>query len=255
MKERDRLVATALVALMVVLWLGFLVHSSPRFPGSLAGGVLAVSGAILMLVPLLYSIVKRVSLIKRAVTTHVSMRTLLSWHIYAGIVGPILALLHTAHKFDSKLGIALTTMMLIVVLSGFTGRYLMSQISEDLREKKNLQAALLQQYQETATAVARRPDIVPLFSASSSFSRWLRTSFLVPVYGVQTAGAAELYLRAVGLAESISDLQYAVETDEFFKSWFSRWLKFHIVLSAALYGLLGLHIWAEVHFGIRWFKA
>jgi len=253
-KERDRIVATGLVALMIALWLGFLVHSSPRFPGSLAGGILGVSGATLMLVPLIYSIVKRAPPIKGLVTKAVPMRTLLSWHIYAGIVGPILALLHTAHKFHSTLGIALTAMMLIVVLSGFTGRYLMSQISADQREKKNLQAALLQQYQETAAAVAKRPEMVPMFSALSSFSRWLRTYVLIPSYGVQSAGA-DLYVRALGLAESISDLQYAVEMDEFFKSWFSRWLKFHIALSAILYVLLGLHIWVEVHFGIRWFKA
>ena len=254
MKERDRIVATGLVALMIALWLGFLVHSSPRFPGSLAGGILGVSGATLMLVPLIYSIVKRAPPIKGLVTKAVPMRTLLSWHIYAGIVGPILALLHTAHKFHSTLGLVLTAMMLIVVLSGFTGRYLMSQISADQREKKNLQAALLQQYQETAAAVAKRPEMVPMFSALSSFSRWLRTYVLIPSYGVQSAGA-DLYVRALGLAESISDLQYAVEMDEFFKSWFSRWLKFHIALSAILYVLLGLHIWVEVHFGIRWFKA
>jgi hypothetical protein len=96
--------------------------------------------------------------------------------------------------------------------------------------------------------------LAPMVSALSSFSRWLRTYLLVPSYGVQSAGA-DLYLRAVNLAESISDLQYAVEMDEFFKSCFSRWLKFHIALSAVLYVLLGLHIWAEVHFGIRWFKA
>ncbi len=254
MKERHRIAVTGLVVLMLTLWLGFLVHRSPRFPGSLAGGILGVSGATLMLVPLIYSIVKRVTPLKRLATKAVPMRTLLSWHIYVGIVGPILALLHTAHKFDSALGIALTAMMLIVVLSGFTGRYLMSQISEDLREKKNLQAALLQQYQETAAAVARRPEMAPMFSALSSFSRWLRTYLLVPSYGVQSA-AADLYVRAVDLAESIADLQYAVEMDELFKSWFSRWLKFHIALSAMLYVLLGLHIWAEVHFGIRWFKA
>ena len=254
MKERERIVATGLVVLMLVLWLGFLVHRSPRFPGSLAGGILGVSGATLMLVPLIYSIVKRVPPIKRLVIEAVPMRTLLSWHIYAGIVGPMLALLHTAHKFDSALGIALTAMMLIVVLSGFTGRYLMSQISEDLREKKNLQAALLERYQETAGAVAKRPEMAPMFSALSSFSRRLRSYVLIPSFGVQSAGA-DLYIRALGLAESISDLQYAVEMDEFFKSWFSRWLKFHIALSVMLYVLLGLHIWVGVHFGIRWFKA
>lgn len=45
MKERDRIVATGLVVLMLLLWLGFLLHRSPRFPGSLWGGVLGVSGA------------------------------------------------------------------------------------------------------------------------------------------------------------------------------------------------------------------
>ena len=54
MKERERVVASGLVILMLLLWLGFIVHLSPRFPGSLWGGVLGVSGALLMLWPLAY---------------------------------------------------------------------------------------------------------------------------------------------------------------------------------------------------------
>ena len=34
MKQRDRLPATGLVILMLILWLGFLVHRAPRFAGS-----------------------------------------------------------------------------------------------------------------------------------------------------------------------------------------------------------------------------
>jgi len=253
-KERDRIVVSGLIALMLLLWLGFLMHRSPRFPGSLWGGVLGVSGAALMMVPLLYSVIKRVAPLKWAITRAVSMRTLLGWHIYAGILGPILALLHTGHKFDSPLGIALTAMMLIVVLSGFTGRYLLTQISEEIREKKNLQAALLQRYQETAAEISKRPEIASAFAALLRPIQWLRSYLLVPMYGVPAA-SANLYVRAVDLAESISDLQYAIQMDDFFKSWFARWLKLHIALSAFLYILLGLHIWAELHFGIRWFKA
>ena len=125
MKERDRLVVSGLVVLLLLLWLGFLVHRDPRFAGSFWGGVLGVSGAVLILVPLAYSLVKRVKWIQDRVWRRVTMRTLLAWHIYAGILGPILALLHTGHKFNSPLGIALTAMMLLVVLSGFTGRYLL----------------------------------------------------------------------------------------------------------------------------------
>src|SRR6266508_6388102 len=94
MKERQRIVVSGLVILFLILWLGFFVHRSPRFAGSPWGGVLGVSGAALMLVPLAYMIVKRVSPLKKAVTQRVSMRTLLAWHIYAGVLGPILAILH-----------------------------------------------------------------------------------------------------------------------------------------------------------------
>ena len=55
-------------------------------------------------------------------------------------------------------------------------------------------------------------------------------------------------------AEAVADLEYAVRTHEFFKRWFARSLKLHIVLSVLLYGLLGLHVWAGIHFGLRWFS-
>src|SRR6266511_1478918 len=130
MKERERVIVSGLVALLLLLWLGFLLHRDPRFAGSFWGGVLAVAAALLMLVPLAYSAVKRIKPLQKLVTPRVSMRTLLAWHIYAGILGPILALLHTGHKFDSPLGIALTALMLLVVVSGFIGRYLLGQVGQ-----------------------------------------------------------------------------------------------------------------------------
>jgi hypothetical protein len=56
----------------------------------------------------------------------------------------------------------------------------------------------------------------------------------------------------IRLAESVADLEYAVRTHELFKRWFAWSLKLHIVLSLIFYALLGLHIWAEIHFGLRW---
>ena len=75
MKERERVVISGLVILMLLLWLGFIVHLSPRFPGSLWGGVLGVSGALLMLWPLAYSAVKRIGKLKNAVTRRMPMRS------------------------------------------------------------------------------------------------------------------------------------------------------------------------------------
>src|SRR5262245_44809686 len=85
MKERERLVVSGLVVLLLLLWLGFLVHRDTRFAGSFWGGILGMAGAVLMLVPLAYSLVKRVKWVQERVWRRVTMRTLLSWHIYAGI--------------------------------------------------------------------------------------------------------------------------------------------------------------------------
>ena len=54
------------------------------------------------------------------------------------------------------------------------------------------------------------------------------------------------------IAESVADLEYSVRMHEFFKVWFGRSLKFHIVLSIAFYALLALHIVAGVQYGLRW---
>ncbi len=253
MKEHDRLVATGLVILMLVLGLGFLVHRSSRFAGSGWGGVVGVSGALLMLVPLAYMVIKRIPPLKRAVTQRVPMRTLLVWHVYAGIVGPILGLLHTGHKFDSPLGIALTAMMVIVVLSGFVGRYLMGQFSQTIREKKEMLTGLELAYRQTAGELAAHPDQVAIVRPLAGFWSRLVAGLLLarPAVGSATMSVP---VRALRLSESMADLEYAIKTHEAFKRGFAGWLKFHIVISLVLYVLLALHIWAATYFGVRWFR-
>lgn len=250
MKERERLVVSGLLVLLLILWLGFLVHRSPWFAGSFWGGMLGISGAALMLVPLAYLVVKRVGPLKRLVTRRVSMRTLLTWHIYAGILGPILALLHTGHKFVSPLGIALTAMMLIVVLSGFVGRYLMSQFSQQIREKKEMLTQLEVAYQQVAGELAAQPEQIAILSPAIGLLSRIGTRLL---WENNEVAALPVSARALRITQSMSDLEYAIKTHETFKRWFGHWLRFHIVISFVLYGLLTLHIWAGIHFGLRWF--
>lgn len=254
MKEREAVTIGGLVLFLSLFWLGFLVHQSPRFAGSLWGGVLGVSGATLMLVPLAYLIIKRVKTLKQAVTRRVSMRTLLAWHIYAGVVGPILVLFHTGHKFESPLGIALTSMTVIVVLSGFTGRYLMGQISQEIKEKRSLLDGLNSSYQETMerlrTCCADKTSQLKPFDGF--FSRLVGGVF----FSVQEPEMATMSigLRAIRLSDAIADLEYAIRTHETIKRMFTVWLRIHITLSMVLYTLLALHIWAAIHFGLRWFS-
>ncbi|MBY0524719.1 MAG: hypothetical protein K2R98_15045 [Gemmataceae bacterium] len=253
MKERERGVVSGMVVLMLLFWLGFLFHRSPRFAGSFWGGMLAVAGTLLMLVPLAYLIVKRIPPLKKAATRRVSMQTLLVLHIYAGVLGPILVILHTGHKFESPLGVALTAMTLVVVLSGFAGRYLMNQFRQTIGEKKEILTRLEAAYRQTAGELADHPEQMAALRPLAGFSGRLAAGLLVATPGFGP-GAVSVSVRALQLAESMADLEYAIKTHENFKRWFGQWLKWHIVISFILYALLALHIWAGIHFGLRWFS-
>lgn len=222
MKERERIVVTGVLGLLLIAWLGFLFHRSPRFPGSGLGAVFGIAGAALMLVPLAFPIAKRVPFLKARITRYVSMPTLIAVHVYAGILGPVLAILHTGHKFDSLLGIGLTTVMLLVVVNGFTVRYLLTYVSKEIKDK----LVLLQ---------TARGD---LDSAWGALER----------SGANGGPASDV----TRLAESVADLEYAIRSHGLFKRWFSRSLTLHIVLSVVLYLLLALHIGSGIYFGLRW---
>jgi len=250
--EREPLVATLLVMIILVVWWGAAFHVSPRFAGSPLGGTLGVSGALLMLGTLVYLVIKRVKPIKAAVTRKVPMRTLLAWHTYAGLLGCLLVLLHTGHKFESVLGTSLTALTLMVVLSGFVGRYLLRQIGDDVREKRGLLTRLYEAYDAASERLAMEPErrslIHPLRSALAR--AFLTESPVTDAPGTMDVGSP---VAVASLVSSIADVESSIEARELLRRWFSRWLRLHIVLASALFLLLALHVWAGVHFGLRWF--
>ena len=246
MRDPDFTVVTLVVLLMLTVWLGFLLRRSPRFAGSLSGGVLGVSGTILMLVPLAaYSVVKRVRIIKRRVTGWMPMRTLLLVHIYTALVGSILVLLHTGHKFDSPLGMALTAMVLLVVLSGFIGRYLMSHISRGLREKQQMLRGLQLGFEQMSQDIAYQ-NVEHASTRSvpdrpwNWFLNWSQTEDSVSSVSAVTS--------------AIADLEYSIAVHAWMKNWFGKWWRFHVSISGVLGFLLALHVWSGVYYGLRWFQ-
>jgi len=247
MKERERVVVTGVLSVLLLAWLGFLVHRSPRFPGSGVGAVFGIAGAALMLVPLAYPIAKRIPFLNARITPHVSMQSLLALHVYAGIFGPLLAIIHTGHKFDSLLGIMLTAVMLLVVVNGFAVRYLLTYVGHEITDK----LILLQ---------TARGDLDSAWGVLENSPAEMRG---LPKEPVLAAGLASLGFELDSLgpvgqvtrtAESVADLEYAVRTHELFKRWFGHSLKVHIVLSVLLYVLLALHIGSGIYFGLRWLR-
>lgn len=247
MKEREKIIISGLVLFMALIWLGFLLHANPDFPGSAWGLLFGTVGAALMLVPLLYLVIKRIKSLRKLVTRYVPMRTLLTIHIYCGVLGPILVVIHTGHKFESPIGIALTALTLIVVFSGFVGRYLMSSIGREIREKKATLKELRVDY-EVVVAKLRSRGGAELLGRPGIFKAFLLRLVEPAIENGPHAAEAQ----AIRLSESIADVEFALKTHETFKSAFAKWLKIHIALSALLYLLLGLHVYSELHYGLRW---
>ncbi|TDH62342.1 iron reductase [Dankookia rubra] len=218
MNARERLAVSLLVAMAALFAPGFLLHAAPRFPGSLAGGILGISGAVGMLLLLAYTLARRVPWLRR----RAALGAMLSFHVYAGAVGAALGMLHTGHHYWSPLGIALVTVMLAVVLSGFVGRYYLVQLGTDVRDQRQELGALRARYDQLvagSAAVARQPDIS---------------------------------LHA--LVASIADLEHAIDRREALKRALSRWTVLHVAAAIALYPLLALHIWSGFYYGLRWLR-
>ncbi|MFN8411289.1 MAG: hypothetical protein U0Z26_02760 [Anaerolineales bacterium] len=102
----------------VVLW-------TQKIPaaGELFGHSIGIVGFLLMLATeILYSLRKR----SRSAAWG-RMSSWLQFHIYTGLVGPYMVLLHTSWKFNGLAG-ATTLLTVIIVFSGFIGRYIYTRI-------------------------------------------------------------------------------------------------------------------------------
>ncbi len=84
---------------------------------------LGILGFILMLMTeILYSLRKRSRLARWG-----RMSNWLEFHIFTGLVGPYMILLHTSWKFNGLAGV-ITLFTIVIVISGFIGRYIYTRI-------------------------------------------------------------------------------------------------------------------------------
>jgi hypothetical protein len=91
--------------------------------GELFGHGIGIAGFLLMLMTeTLYSLRKRSRSIRWG-----RLSTWLQFHIFTGLVGPFMVLLHTSWKFNGLAG-ATTLLTVIIVFSGFVGRYIFTRI-------------------------------------------------------------------------------------------------------------------------------
>jgi hypothetical protein len=91
--------------------------------GGSVGHKLGVAGSSMMVLMLLYSVRKRVGALRRLG----SLSRWLDIHIYLGVFGPLLVVLHSSFKVQGLVALSFWSMV-IVASSGVLGRYLYLQI-------------------------------------------------------------------------------------------------------------------------------
>ncbi len=117
------------VGVLITIVYGTVIFFTRAIPaaGELFGHGLGIFGFILMMMTeTLYSIRKRV----RSASWG-RMSFWLQFHIFTGLVGPYMVLLHTSWKFNGLAG-AVTLLTLIIVVSGVVGRYIYTRIPRTL---------------------------------------------------------------------------------------------------------------------------
>jgi len=242
--ETEKLIVGALVSLVVLVAPGFLLHEAPRFPGTLAGSLLGIAGAILFLLLLVYSLVKHSAWIRAWATRYAALRTILSFHVYAGVVGALLGILHSGHAYRSPLGVALVVTMLTVVLSGFVGRYYLAHVGADLREQRAMLGVLRTRYDRLAAEAASAGSGAAIAQPAPKVFALMAPGIDMQVSGIPLP-------RLVG---AIADLEYAIGRQDALKRALSRWTVLHIAAALVLYSLVALHIWNGIYLGLRWLR-
>jgi hypothetical protein len=129
------LYAVALSAIFLSLREGWPYYSTPLIerprhedfwalkPGGTLGHTFGVVGSSLMVVMLVYSVRKRARFLRNAGR----LRSWLDFHIFCGIIGPLLVILHSSFKVQGLVALSFWS-MIAVALSGVLGRYLYLQI-------------------------------------------------------------------------------------------------------------------------------
>lgn len=126
--NRELWLASLAIILITVVY-GLVVLLTREIPpaGELFGHGLGIVGFTFMLMTeTLYSVRKRSRSVRWG-----KMSNWLQFHIFTGLVGPYMVLLHSSWKFNGIAGVT-TLFTIIIVISGFIGRYIFTRIPRTL---------------------------------------------------------------------------------------------------------------------------
>jgi hypothetical protein len=245
--------------LFMVLALGAIPAANELF-----GHSLGILGFLLMVMTeTLYSLRKRSRNARWG-----KMSAWLQFHIFTGIVGPYMVLLHTSWKFNGLAGI-LMLMTIVVVISGFIGRYIFTAVPRTVDgaeiEAQELERQITAIESELQRQASARPETARIFAGRLAASQvegggiawgiwerlWVdwreRLRWQAQIRSLRAAERAQashldyLLRRRDTLLRQVRSLAAA-------RRMLAVWHAVHIPIGLSLFSLAIVHIVAAVYF-------
>lgn len=233
----ERKITAGLAMIFLLLLAGFLWVQVASFSGSLPGHLIGVLGTLVMGYTLVYPFRKRV-LGKKG------KKNPLKNHIYAGLIGPCLVIVHSGHAYSSWNGTLAFLAMVTIVLSGLAGRYLLRKINRSVKYQKQGVDILRSQLMERKSQIDEQA-CVRILELNDSYGDVDEENSSDPLIKKH---CDEL----VALAHSIVETEYALQGLSKTKALFEKWRTVHIYLTAFLFAMIFVHALSTIYYGLRW---
>jgi hypothetical protein len=251
------------LAMVVITFFYLLVQTTTReipSASSLWGHGIGILGFLLMVMTeTLYSIRKRS---KRGANWG-KMSNWLEFHIFTGIVGPFMVLLHPGFQFQGLAGV-LSLMTVLMVFSGFFGRYIYTAIprsdngAEISLQELELNARLLE---VEIAKIGQAGQTVPIKKADTNSGSIgnLLFRFGSDILGFfQDFGnqmhkndpARQKAIELTRIRRRYNQLQRQINNLNVARRMFSLWHTIHIPIGLTLFSVALIHIGAAIYYAI-----
>jgi hypothetical protein len=234
-------------------------------PSGLVGHGVGIVGSALMVIMLLYSARKRL----RFMQTWGDIRYWLNYHIWMGIAGPLLVILHTSFKLGGIVAVSFWSMV-GVALSGVLGRYFYLQVPRSLsgqelsaRELFELSKELQQQLREKYAVDESSMAIIQHLAGEHravSFWSWVAEDIMLPfrfrsirkslrekgeMHGAELHEVMKITRRTIRLRRRMAFLNSA-------QAILHHWHVIHRPFAVVMLIIMVVHVVITVLFGYRW---
>jgi hypothetical protein len=239
------------------------LHPVLRQSGSV-GHLLGILGVLFMVLLLGYSLRKRL----RFMWTWGNANDWLEVHIFLGLSGPVLVLLHTVFKFSGIVGISFWSMALVVV-SGIVGRYIYQSIPRSISGTELSRIELeAEEIGITYELRKRIPRGHPFWDRLAGFEASLRATPSGLLRGLREGSRmrsafdrAMKKTKALGSAERRKLLKLVLKRQKLIRrkkfldttqKILYYWHIFHIPFVILMFLILAIHIYVSMRMGNTW---